>query len=88
MAHTAHAAGEAPVWVGDACDVGPGTRQQRLQRPVCGGACNGQSISNYVIAPTFLAQNVALRCVLPPAPLVPGVPTKTHLESRICDTHV
>ena len=30
-----------------------------------------------------MAQNLKLICVLRPAPLVPGVPTKTRLESSI-----
>ena len=32
-----------------------------------------------------MAQHLHSRCVLLPAPLVPGVPTKTRLKSRFCN---
>ena len=35
-----------------------------------------------------MAQNLGVRCVLLPAPLVPEVPTKTRLESRFCNQKV
>ena len=58
---------------------------------VLGIYCSSQSISNYTIAPPFffvffeMAQNLELKCLLvgTRSTFGAGVPTKTHLESRI-----
>ena len=45
----------------------------------------GRSISNYIPLPFFKNRaKSGFETVWVPAPLVPGVPTKTRLESRIC----
>ena len=51
-----------------------------LAAPAC-LACQSQIVTSFPLFKT--AQNLDLRCALHPAPLVPGVPTKTRLESRI-----